>query len=103
MIKLTPLYQFIKNTFIYIYDKLLYKSTRVKIFDLIYLLACIFFNFRLTYTRTSLQMRKKDRNHSENDMENSSYASNILSTKMASYYIVLGACNDVMFVITHTF
>lgn len=57
----------------------------------------------LTYTRTSLQMRKKDRNHSENDMENSSYASNILSTKMASYYIVLGACNDVMFVITHTF
>ena len=25
MIKLTPLYQFIKNTFIYIYDKLLYK------------------------------------------------------------------------------
>ena len=48
-------------------------------------------------------MRKKDRNHPENDMENSSYSSNILSTKMASFYIVLSDFNDVMFVITHTF
>lgn len=48
-------------------------------------------------------MRKKDRKHLENDMENSSYSSNILSIKMASFYKVFTAYNDVMFVIAHMF
>lgn len=109
LIKLTPLNQIIRmHLFIYMTNYYINQIYKIRdhehfVFVQIYQLECIFFYFRPTYIKTTLQMRKKDRKHLENDMENSSYSSNILSIKMASFYKVFTAYNDVMFVIAHMF